>query len=160
MRSTRALMLAAVLTLAFGSGSTCSPSSGEGKQLIRTAAEGKQYLDEVLRGAGLTARLADDADLAAKIAVARAEAVVKLRKIIDDATDPESGVSQACSAVGTASDVNDTLPPPPNIDDVLPQLRQHPEAISDEDAVSAVEQLQKLTGNEVFQIVDAACEGF
>jgi hypothetical protein len=156
VRRQHALLVAAVL-LALASG--CGANSGEGKQLIRTAEEGKQYLDDVLKGAGATARAADDAEPAAKFAVAKAKTVAKIRQTIDDATDPDSGVSQACEAIGTASDSTDIIPPPPNIDDVLPQLRQHPDALSDDDADDLVKRLKGLTGNDVYQLVNAACEG-
>jgi hypothetical protein len=149
------LFLGLLVPLAGCGGS--APVKG-GVQLIHSAADGSRYLDDVIRGAGLTAKLADDASLEARLAVAKAEDVAAIRRIHDtDSSESES--AWVCDAIGVVSDSSDFVTPAPGLDEIVAQIQQDQgAAIPEEDTDTFVDALRQLPGSDAVKLGDALCD--
>lgn len=145
----RAAILIALILLWLPAG--CGSSS-----VIRTGAEGAQYLDDVLKGASASGKLADDATLEAKLAFARAEDVATVRSIRDDVADEGSSSDWVCDAIGVVADSSDFIPPPTNLDQLEAQIAA---TASAEQSVTdrLVEALRGLAGSDAAELADALC---
>jgi hypothetical protein len=130
---------------------------GSSSSAIRTGAEGSQYLDDVLKGAAASGKLADDASLDAKLAFERAKHVATVRSIREDVADDGSSSDWACTAIGIVADSGDFIAPPPNVAQAEAQIAANPPAdasVGDR----LLEALRGLAGSDAAKLADAICD--